>query len=79
MRRVPMPDYESAHRDFKWEIPETFNFGTDVVDKWAADPNRLALIWCDHEGAEARYTYADMARLTSQFANLMTARGVRKG
>ena len=79
MRRVPMPDYESAHRDFKWDIPETFNFGTDVVDQWAADPDRLALIWCNREGAEARYTYADMARLTSQFANLVTARGVRKG
>ena len=42
-------------------------------------PSRLALIWCDHEGTEARYTYADMARLTSQFANLMTTRGLRKG
>ena len=79
MRRVRMPDYESAHQDFKWDIPETFNFGTDVVDQWAADPDRLALVWCNRAGAEARYTYADMARLTSQFANLMTARGVRKG
>ena len=79
MRRVPMPDYESAYRDFKWDIPKTFNFGVDVVDQWATDPDRLALIWCNYEGAEARYTYADIARLTSQFANLMTTKGVCKG
>ena len=79
MRLVPMPDYESAHRHFKWEIPETFNFGTDVVDQWATNPDQLALIWCNHEGAEARFTYADIARLASQFANLMTASGVYKG
>jgi len=79
MQRVPMPDYESAHGAFEWDIPETFNFAVDVVDQWAQDPDRLALIWCDDQGHEERYTYADMSRLTSQFANLLSAQGVGKG
>ncbi len=79
MHRICMPDYESAYQNFKWDIPKTFNFGADVVDQWAADPDHLALIWCNHEGAEARFTYADMARRTSQFANLMTNIGLNKG
>ena len=79
MRRVPMENYESAHAAFEWDVPATFNFGTDVVDRWAEDPDRLALIWCDHKGHAERYTYADMARLTNQFANLLTAQGITKG
>ncbi|MDD9879145.1 MAG: AMP-binding protein [Magnetovibrio sp.] len=79
MRRVPMPDYAAAHGGFQWEIPETFNFGTDVVDRWARDPDKLALIWCDGDGNEKRYTFAEMAALTDRFASLLTARGVGKG
>ena len=74
-----MLDYAAVHKDFQWEVPKTFNFGTDVVDKWAEEPNRVALIWCNSDNMEERYTFADIAQLTSQFANLMTTHGVEKG
>jgi len=74
-----MADYEGAHGAFEWVIPDTFNFAADVVDIWAEDPDRLALVWCDDQGHEERYTYGDMARLTSQFANLLASQGVGKG
>ena len=72
-------DYRETRRRFDWALPSQFNFGGDVVDAWARDPDRLALIWCDEAGAEARYSFADMARLTNKFANLLAARGIRKG
>ena len=28
-------NYDALYRDFKWEVPATFNFATDVVDRWA--------------------------------------------
>ena len=72
--------YEDASPDFAWTIPETFNFGVDVVDRWAAfDPSRAALIWCDHQGAERRFSFDDIRRLTSRLANALRARGVRQG
>ena len=74
-----MLDYAAVHKEFHWDVPKTFNFGTDVVDRWAEEPNRLALIWCNSDNMEKRYTFADIAQLTSQFANLMTAHGVEKG
>jgi acyl-coenzyme A synthetase/AMP-(fatty) acid ligase len=82
-RAVPVPDrmtdYENTHAAFEWDLPETFNFGGDVVDVWARDPERLALIWCNAEGEEERYTYADIAALTNKFTNVLKASGLEKG
>lgn len=70
---------QSRQPDFQWNVPDTFNFGADVVDRFAEDPERVALLWSDAGGREERYTYADMARLTNRFANLLAGRGIRKG
>jgi acyl-coenzyme A synthetase/AMP-(fatty) acid ligase len=74
-----MPDYETARREFAWDVPATFNFGADVVDRWAADPARLALVWCDDEGHEERYTFAQMSALSNRCANALREAGVRRG
>jgi acyl-coenzyme A synthetase/AMP-(fatty) acid ligase len=79
MQRTEMTDYAATHRDFAWELPESFNFGGDVVDRYAEDPDRLALVWCNGDGAERRFTYADIKRLSNRFANLLAAHGVGKG
>ncbi len=54
MQRTPMVDYDTAHHEFAWEIPASFNFGADVVDRYAEDPARVALIWYDAAGREVR-------------------------
>ncbi len=79
MQRPIMHDYATAHEDFRWDIPDTFNFATDVVDHWARDPDKLALIWCNETGDERRLTYADISRQSQQFANLLASQGVTKG
>jgi hypothetical protein len=40
-----MTDYEAERRSFHLEVPEYFNFATDVIGKWAADPHKLAMFW----------------------------------
>jgi acetyl-CoA synthetase/medium-chain acyl-CoA synthetase len=37
-------DYETTYANFEWETPERFNFGRDVVDKWAEE-DRSAMVW----------------------------------
>lgn len=71
--------YESFYRSFRWEIPATFNFGGDVVDRWARERDGSALIWENAAGEERHYTFSDMARLTNQFANVLHALGIGKG
>ena len=76
---APLEDYAATRDAFDWNLPETFNFGGDVVDRWARDPDRLALIWCNADGAEERYTYARIAALSNRLANALRAQGVGKG
>ncbi len=77
--RAPQ-DYASLYRSFKWELPPTFNFGRDVVDRWAErQPTKLALLWCDDTGKERRFTFDDMRALTNRCAGLLHREGVRPG
>jgi acyl-coenzyme A synthetase/AMP-(fatty) acid ligase len=74
-----MTDYAATAGAFRWAVPERFNFARDVVDAWAADPAKPALVWCDEAGRERRFTFADIARASCRFANLLAAHGVGKG
>lgn len=66
-------------RDFRWEVPETFNFGTDVVDAHARAGLGEALIREDEAGRVERLSFADVARATDRFANVLRAQGIAKG
>lgn len=74
-----MSNYEQERAAFTLEVPEFFNFGTDVVDRWAKDSDRLAMLWVDDTGQEARYTFDDMRRAANRFANVLYGLGVRQG
>ncbi len=57
--RTPhMTDYEAERRNFHLEVPEYFNFATDVIGKWASDPNKLAMLWIGQYGEEEPITFA---------------------
>src|SRR5512139_2897792 len=64
---------------FRWETPDRFNFGTDVVERFAREPARKALLWRGADGAERRLTYAEVSRQANRFAHLLRSLGVRPG
>jgi acyl-coenzyme A synthetase/AMP-(fatty) acid ligase len=74
-----MRDYLETCRTFRLELPTHFNFGGDVVDRWAENSDHLALIWCDETGAERRFTFGDISRLSNRCANLLAALGLCRG
>jgi acyl-coenzyme A synthetase/AMP-(fatty) acid ligase len=74
-----MPDDSATYGAFRWEVPSHFNFGGDVVDSWAKDASRLALIWCDEQGRERRFTFAEISALSNRFANLLQELGIGRG
>jgi acyl-coenzyme A synthetase/AMP-(fatty) acid ligase len=77
--KSPMRDYDETYRAFRLEVPTHFNFGGDVVDRWAKESDHLALIWCDEAGAERRFTFSEISRLSSQCANLFASLGLHRG
>ena len=79
MMTFEMTDYEAAHASHRLDVPETFNFGGDVVDAWARDEAKLALIWCNESGEERRMMFADVKRESNRLANLLASHGIAKG
>ncbi|WP_299478961.1 acyl-CoA synthetase [uncultured Roseibium sp.] len=72
--------YEDLTRKFRWNIPQKFNMGVAVCDAWAdREPAREALVYVEENGDTARYSYADLRRLSNQLANLLADRGVLPG
>lgn len=77
---LKMVDYEQTYRNFKFDIPEYFNFGLDVVDKWAEDHTKLALVSVDSAGEHAeKQTFWDLKVLSNKFANLLMELGIQRG
>ncbi len=71
--------YEALCRDFRWRVPERYNIGVDVCDKWAGESDRLALIHKRPDGQVERHTFGDLKRLSNRLANALVARGVAQG
>ena len=72
--------YEHMYKNFHWKIPKYYNFGFDVVDQWAEDRTKLALISIDRTGKRDRYhTFFDLKVQSNQFANFLRQIGVKKG
>ncbi len=72
--------YELMYKNFKWNVPEYYNFGFDVVDQWAEDRTKLALISIDRSGKRDRYhTFYDLKIQSNKFANVLRNIGIKKG
>jgi len=71
--------YDEVCRSFKWEIPEYYNIGVDICDKWAGQRYRLALIYEDEKGLVEKYTFWELKRLSNRLANGLINAGIKKG
>lgn len=65
---------------FDITMPDNFNFAYDVVDDIAInDPERTAMVWCNPEGEEHTFTFADMKTWSDKTANFMADCGIGRG
>ncbi len=77
--------YDDLTARFVWAIPEAYNIGVDVCDKWAAqEPQRPALIHLPQTAGgpsaePVRYSFGDIKRLSNKLANLLLAAGLTGG
>ncbi|MEG0702861.1 MAG: AMP-binding protein [Christensenella sp.] len=80
LSRIEFDSYEDFKQNYKLNIPKHFNFGYDIVDEWAKeDANKPALVWCDDEGNEKRFSFGDIKRMSDKAANMLKSKGIGKG
>ena len=68
----PEENYENLRRRFRWSIPEYFNIGVDVCDKWADKyPDRTALTHIENDGEVSRLSFRELGSHSNQVCNLL--------
>ncbi|MBP0048080.1 AMP-binding protein [Marinobacterium sp. AK62] len=73
-------DIEALTADVLLGDPEQgMNACQEVCDKWAEDPERVALQYHGVERAPERWTFSELKAASARFANLLKAQGVGKG
>ncbi len=75
----PGKTYEDVYNTFQWRIPEFYNIGIDICDKWAPQRNRLALIYENQKGHVEKYTFAELKKLSNKLANGLKTLGLGIG
>ena len=66
--------------NFKVKVPVDFNFGYDVVDRWAAEaPDKKALCWTNDKGEHIDFTFADIKRESDKTASYFQQLGIGHG
>jgi acetyl-CoA synthetase len=73
-------DYDTLYRQFRWELPATFNIGVAACDRWAAaEPDRLAIVHVRPDGRSDNVTYGWLRDTSNRLANALAAHGVARG
>lgn len=76
----PDPDWDVMRRDFRWNLPATYNISDCCCTRWALhSPDRVALIHLSNDGSEQRWTYGMLERASNSLANAFAARGLQRG
>lgn len=71
---------EDFKNNYSVKIPENFNFGYDVVDKWAEiAPDKKAICWANDEGKHIDFTFKDIKEHSDKVASFFQSVGIGKG
>ncbi|HEY3272633.1 MAG TPA: AMP-binding protein [Methanocella sp.] len=78
--KTEFDSYKDFRDNLRIKVPDNFNFAYDVVDVIAREtPDKVALVWCDDDGAEKIMTFAEMKRMSDKVANFLNGIGIKKG
>ena len=70
--------WEKVIQTFDWSVHEKFNMAHECCDRWAEDPERIAVYWEDESGKTDVWTYKRMKEQSNRMANALRSLGVQK-
>lgn len=80
VNQTDFSSYNDFRDNFKILTPKNFNFAYDVVDRYAREyPEKRALVWCDDNGKEKIFSFADLKKYSDKTANFFKKCGIKKG
>jgi len=71
--------YQDEYDNFTWPRPSHYNFARDVIDSWAQDKTKQALLWVNDEHVQESRTFAEISVRSKMLCNVLTDVGVVRG
>jgi acetyl-CoA synthetase len=63
--------YEEAEKRISWELPDTFNMGSALVDRHADQRDRVAVFWENVDGPNESWTFWELHQQCNRFGNAL--------
>ncbi len=77
---INLPPYDEAIRGLQLTVPESYNFGFDLIDRRADEADKVALIYDDsNTGEEREVHFSELKAASARFANVLADIGAGKG
>jgi acetyl-CoA synthetase len=72
-------EFDAIYRAFRWSIPEKLNIAHQVCERHQGQAQRVAVYYENAAGESARYSFAELKKLSDKFANALRAAGIERG
>ena len=73
-------DYQRLYEQFSWGLPDNFNIGRALSERWAKQtPDAPAIVFKGNNGVVQNVSFSQLDRMANRFANYLTSIGVRRG
>ncbi len=73
-----MRRYQETYDEFRLDCPESYNFGYDVIDRFAEDAELEMMLWAGDDAPDRRLTYSHFRDRSNQVVNALNSLGLRK-
>ena len=72
--------YQHIYNNFKWNIPDNYNIGYDICEKWAnKTPNKPAIIDLRSSGKTNSTSFRTLNQKANKVSNFLKCFGIKKG
>ena len=72
--------YHHIYNNFKWNIPDNYNIGYDICEKWAnKTPNKPAIIDLRSSGKTNSTSFKSLNQKANKVSNYLKCFGIKKG
>ncbi len=68
----------TARESFRWNVPASFNFARDVIDRLAQEKRR-GLLFIAADGTQQAYSFAEIAEQSQRYAAALLDNGIERG
>lgn len=80
LKKIDFSSYEQFMDEFRVTVPVHFNFGYDVIDKYAEEqPDKEAILWTNGNDVTFSVTYKEYKEMSDRIASFLQTLGIGKG